>query len=79
MMYEGITWNFYYCYECRRWSIRHFRYRYAMAPLDDIQTNSMLLRRLNSTSGMTDNQSRDASWLQRKISAASVFFQRFLP
>ena len=79
MLYEGPEWKYYYCYECRRWFKRHFRFRYAIAPIDDPRTINGLLRRLESDRRMLQTQDDDLSWIRRKISAASRFFQRYLP
>jgi hypothetical protein len=79
MIYEGLEWKYYYCYECRRWSFRHYRYRYAAVPLDDPQVIRMLLKQLESAREVYEAQAESTSWFRRKISEAGGFFQRFLP
>lgn len=79
MLYEGPEWKYYYCYECRRWFKRHFRYRYAVVPLDDPRTIDSLIRRLETDRAMLKPQRDDVSWIRRKLDGASRFFQRYLP
>ncbi len=79
LIYEGSEWKYYYCYECRRWFRRHFRYRYVIALVGDAQIICLLVRHLESQRKMLEAQLESVSWIRRKISAASRFFQRFLP
>jgi hypothetical protein len=79
MLYEGPEWKYYYCYECRRWFKRHFRYRYTIVHVDDLREIQALMRRLESERAMLQSQNEDASWIRRNLSKASRFFQRYLP
>jgi hypothetical protein len=79
MVYEGLEWKYYYCYECRRWFRRHFRYRYAIEHVNDAQVVDLLVRNLESKREALDAQLATLSWFKRKLSAASIFFQRFIP
>jgi len=79
MLYEGLEWKYYYCYDCRRWYVRHFRYRYAFANLDDYDVVSMLTRRLEADREFLEAQLENMSWFRRKLAVARSFFQRFLP
>jgi hypothetical protein len=79
LMYEGLEWKYYYCYQCRSWSKRHSRYRYVVAPVGDKHLIALLVRQLESHKEMLEAHPSSASWLRRKISSASNFFQRYLP
>jgi hypothetical protein len=79
MIYEGLELEYYYCYQCRRWSTRHFRYRYAVAPLDDQHAIGTLLRQLEVDREVIEGPLRGVSWLRRKLLSASRFFQRYMP
>ena len=79
LIYGGLEWRYYYCYECRRWFRRHFRFKYAVALVDDANVISMLLKQLEPRKITLGAQFESASWFRRKISTASRFFQRFLP
>jgi uncharacterized CHY-type Zn-finger protein len=79
MIYEGLERKYYYCYQCRRWSTRHYRFRYAVAPLDDPQIISILTRQLESQKEFAEAQMESLSWFRRTLSAARSFFGRYAP
>jgi len=79
LIYEGLEWRYYYCYECRRWFRRHFRYRYAVEFVDDIRVIGLLVNRLESRKEILEAEYKGASWFRKKMSATSRFFQRYLP
>lgn len=79
LIYEGLEWKYYYCYECRRWFRRHFRYRYAVDRFDDPRTIGLLVRQLESRNETLEAELESASWIKGKISASLRFFQKFLP
>lgn len=79
LIYEGLEWKYYYCYECRRWFRRHFRYRYVVAHVEDTNVIGLLVRQLESRKETPEAELESLSWFRKKISAASGFFQRFLP
>jgi len=79
LIYEGLEWEYYYCYECKRWFRRHFRLRYAVALVDDDKVISLLLKQLESRKVTLEAEFESLSRFRSRISAASRFFQRFLP
>ena len=79
LIYEGLEWKYYYCYQCRRWFRRHYRYRYAVALVDDRNVIDVLVRYIESQKQVSDAELETATWVRRKFSAAGNFFQRFLP
>ncbi len=79
LIYEGLEWKYYYCYECRQWFRRHFRYRYAVDLVDNDYSINLLVRHLDSSRLAMEIELESVSWLRRKFLAASRFFQRFLP
>jgi hypothetical protein len=79
MLYEGLEWKYYYCYECRRWFRRHFRYRYAVEYIDDSDVIGLLVRYLETQRELIKAQPESLSWFHRWLKAASGFFQKYLP
>ncbi len=79
LIYEGLEWKYYYCYECRRWFRRHFRFRYAVALVDDANVISLLVKQFESRKVTLEAEFESVSWFRRRISEANRFFQRFLP
>ncbi len=78
LIYESLEWKYYYCYDCRRWFTRHFKFRYAVLPVDD-STIGMLTNRIEFERQLFQARKEDVTWIKRKISASNRFFQRFLP
>jgi hypothetical protein len=79
MFYEGLEWRYYYCYECRRWFRRHFRYRYAVEYIDDSDVIGPLVRLLETQKDLIKVQPESLSQFRRWLKAASCFFQKYLP
>lgn len=79
MVYEGLEWKYYYCYDCRRWFKRHFRYRYAVDYVDDPGEVGQLVRQLEAQKEFLEAQLKNLSRFRRKLRAASSFFQKYLP
>lgn len=79
LIYEGLEWKYYYCYECKGWFKRHFRYRYAVVPVDDGQDITLLVKHVELQRDMFEADLENISWFKRRLSGASRFFQRFLP
>ena len=79
MLYEGPEWRYYYCFECRRWFKRHFRYRYAIVPVDDPSIIEPLMRKLESGRGTLTTHQGGVSWIRRMLDSASRYFQRYVP
>jgi len=54
LLYEGLQWQYYYCYECRRWWKRHSKYRYLVSPIVDGRIANNLVWRLESDREMLE-------------------------
>ena len=48
MLYEGMEWQYYRCYECESWWKRHSKYRYMVFRVSDERTADLLRWRLES-------------------------------
>ena len=74
LIYGGAKWDYYYCYECRRWFVRDGRYRYATASLDEPSIIRRLLSMLELQRQMTESRLEIFAWLRRRLSWVYRFF-----
>jgi hypothetical protein len=79
MMYEGMEWRYYYCYDCQRWFKRHYMYRYAVVPVEDFQAISILVRQLDLQRRMLGASLESFSWIRSTLASLRRFFHWTLP
>lgn len=65
LIYRGLEWEWYYCYDCQRWFKRHFSLRYAVAPVDDRETIRALTGHLEWDRDVLESGLRANSWVKR--------------
>jgi hypothetical protein len=75
LVHQASEWDYYYCYQCRHWFSRHYRYRYAVAPVD-FGVARALTRQLELQQRDFDSALRSSSWLRRLIGRASSVFRK---
>ncbi len=68
LLYEGLEWKYYYCYECRRWFVRHYLYRYAIAAVNDPDTIRRINQQLELQRAMFEASIESTSWIKKLFS-----------
>jgi hypothetical protein len=76
LLYESMEWDFYYCYECRRWFKRHFKFRYQVAPVDDKKEIKMLTHFYASQREMINNSLQSTRWIRKALRSLKGLLKR---
>jgi len=76
IVYGGARWDYYYCYECRKWFVRDSKYRYATANMDEPAVIDKLLAMLELQKEMTEAQIEALVWFRKRFSTVYRLFRK---
>ena len=76
LIYEGLEWNYLYCYDCKGWFARHYLYRYAVEKVNDPRSIKILVRQMNMQREMLEANLEASTFVRRTLSRARKLVRR---